>query len=409
LTSSRRRRFSRTASRFCRQLFPTLRPIRLPGRVRKQARRRLLDLGTLDLDGNVTFTAVRGRTGAFALSQRTINGQHSFIPESTAGIPALSMLPTVIDQAERCSGLLAPAVFPPTFNNLRDIHVDLGPKTLFPFDVETPVYEGVLFTLFGLANVRVSISVGVSGDVIIQGTIWPLAPDIDMRAKARVSPRVDVDVIGDILGVVSVGGTARTEGTVSVPAHVSTKDARLVWLEDPCMRIKVILYLWMSIGIGDASKTWNLDPQTLLDYANGACSAAQSVSAPDAVPSRLRLFSAPNVIGGPGGRMLSVYVEDTSPNTTNPVPKVMARFWDTINQQWGSALALTNGTHMVQDPAGAFYGGGNNAIVAWTETFATLAEEQAAGNNLNAMLSRQEIFYAVWNGTQWSAPAPSDQ
>jgi hypothetical protein len=360
--------------------------------------------GTLDLDGNVTFTAVRGRTGAFALSQRTIDGQYSFIPESIDGIPALAMLPAVIDEVQQRSGLLAPAAFPPTFSNLRDVHVDLGPETLFPFDVETPVYEGVLFTLFGLANVRVSISVGVSGDVVIQGTVWPLAPDIDVRARARVSPRVDVDVIGDILGVVAVGGTARTEGTVSVPAHVSTKDDRLVWLEDPCMRIKVILYLWMSIGIGDASKTWNLDPQTLLDYTNGACSAAQLATAPDAVPTRPRLFSAPNVISGPGGRMLSVHVEDTSPGTTNPVPKVMARFWDTANHQWGSAFALTDGTHMVQDPVGAFHGGGDNAIVAWTETFMTLAEEQAAGNDLNAMLNRQEIFYAVWNGSQWSAP-----
>ena len=360
--------------------------------------------GTLDLDGNVAFTAVRGRAGAFGLSQRTINGQHSFIPESGAGVPALSMLPTVLDQVQQSAGLLAPSAFPPTFDNLRQLHYDLGPETLFPFDTEAPVYEGVLFTLFGLANVRVSISVGVSGDVVIQGTIWPLAPDMDMRARAHISPRVDVDVIGDILGVVSVGGTARTEGTVSVPAHMSTRDARLVWLEDPCMRLKVILYLWMSIGIGDASKEWNLDPQTLLDYTNGACPATLSASAPDAVPTRPRLFAAPTVISGPGGRMLSVYVEDTSPNTTNPVPKVMARFWDIPNNQWGPVVALTGGTHMVQDPAGAFYGTGGNAIVAWTETAMTLAEEQAAGNDLNAMLARQEIFYAVWNGTQWSAP-----
>jgi hypothetical protein len=360
--------------------------------------------GTLDLNGNVTFTAIRGRAGAFALSQRTIDGQHSFIPESAAGIPALAMLPTVLDEVQQRWGLLAPSGFPPTFNDLRQVHYDLGPETLFPFDVEAPVYEGVLFTLFGLANVRVSISVGVSGDVVIQGTIWPLAPDIDMGARARVSPRVDVDVIGDILGVVSVGGTARTEGTISVPAHMSTKDARLVWLEDPCMRLKVILYVWMSIGIGDASKEWNLDPQTLLDYTNGVCPATRSAIAPDAVPTRPRLFAAPNVISGPGGRMLSVYAEDTSPATTNPVPTVMARFWDTINNQWGSAMALTDGSHMVQDPVGAFYGGGDSAIVAWTETYMTLAEEMAAGNDLNAMLGRQEIFYTVWNGAQWSAP-----
>jgi hypothetical protein len=156
----------------------------------------------------------------------------------------------------------------------------------------------------------------------------------------------------------------------------------------------------MSITV----KQWETDPITMVDYTNGACPAARSASAPGVAPSHPRLFSAPHVISGPSGQMLSVYVEDTSPDTPNRVPKVMARIWNTGSQQWGPAVALTDGTHMVQDPVGAFYGGGNNASVAWTELPLTLAEEEALGTDLSAILSRQEIFYVTWNGTQWSTP-----
>lgn len=356
--------------------------------------------GTIDLDGVVTFTAMRGRTGLFALSQRGINGEHPFLPESVEGLPALAALPAVIDQVEQRSGLLAASNFPPTFNSLRDLNYSFGPEKLFPFDVEVPIYDGPVASFFGVLNAKVSVNTGISGEVIMQGTIWPLAPDLEMSARARVSPRVDVSASGDFLGLIGVGVTSRTEGTIIMPAKVSSKDSRLAWLEDPCMRLQVLLYFWISITI----KQWATDPISMIDYTNGACPAARSASAPDAAPAQPRLFAAPHVISGPAGRMLAVYVEDTSPNTPNRVPKVMARFWNTGSQQWGPAVALTDGTHMVQDPAGAFYGGGDNAIVAWTELPLTLAEEEALGTDLDAVLARQEIFYATWNGTQWSAP-----
>ncbi len=270
--------------------------------------------GTIDLDGKVTFTAMRGRTGLFALSQRGINGEHAFLPESVEGLPALAALPAVIDQVEQRSGLLASSAFPPTFNSLRDLNYSFGPETLFPFDVEVPIFEGPVASFFGVLNAKVSVNTGISGEVVMQGTIWPLAPDLELSARARVSPRVDVNASGDLLGLFSVGVTSRTEGTIIVPAKVSSRDNRLAWLEDPCMRLQVLLYFWMSVTVAQ----WETDPITMIDYTNGACPAARLASAPGVAPAQPRLFSAPNVISGPGGRMLSVYVEDTS-RPTRPI------------------------------------------------------------------------------------------
>ncbi len=363
--------------------------------------------GTLDLDGNVAFTAVRGRAGAIGMSQRTIDDVRSFIPEGGAGIPPLSTVSTLLEQAQPL-GLLAPAAFPPTFSELRQLHFDFEPDPLFPFDEEAPVYEGLLFSAFGLVNVRMSIILGVSGELVVRGTIRPLAPQMDAIATANIRPHVDVDIIADALfGVASVGATAHTEATLSFPARMNTQDSRVVWLEDPCMRLKVILYLWARVSVGFASKQWNLKPETLVDYTKGTCPAlrtASNILTPDTLPQPPRLLAAPAVASGPGGRMLSVYVEDSTPGAATPAPKVMARFWDIPNGQWGPAVALTDGSHMVQDPVAAFFGLGGSAIAVWSETVITPAQEQAAGNNLNAVLSRQEIFYKVWNGTQWGQP-----
>jgi hypothetical protein len=43
-------------------------------------------------------------------------------------------------------------------------------------------------------------------------------------------------------------------------------------------------------------------------------------------------------------------------------------------------------------------------MVAWTENPITQAEEEAAGDDLNAILLRPEIYYAIYHGSQWSAP-----
>ena len=360
--------------------------------------------GTLDLDGNVTIQMlqVRSRSSPMNLAS-VINGVAPLLPEDSdlpfvsrsrfqnAGIPRVHAQEVGTDLVEK----------------LRAIHYDIPPTTLFDFDESIPVYEGVLFSAYGLVNLRISIVLAINGDMVYQGTIRPLAPAVNALAEASIRPSVDVEVILDALfGVASAGGTAHTEAEVRLPIQMDTADARYLWMPDPCFAMKVTLYLWVRADLGFASKTWNTDPHVMIDYHEGSCQplGLQAAAVDQTLQAPPRVLAAPQVTSGPGGRMLSVYVEDSTPATPDPAPKVTVRFWDTVNAQWEAATSLTDGTRMVQDPAAAFYGTDGKAMVVWTENPMTPAEDQAAGNDLNLILKRQEIYYATYNGSQWSAP-----
>jgi hypothetical protein len=253
----------------------------------------------------------------------------------------------------------------------------------------------------------VSVVLGINGDMVYQGTIRPLAPSLSALAETNIRPNVDVEVILDALfGVASAGGTAHTEAEVRLPVQLDSDDSRHIWMPDPCFGIKTTFYLWVRANAIFASKTWYSDPEVLFDYQEGTCPTLSNSFAAAGQPSQEppRVLAAPQVTSGPGGRMLSVYVEDSTPTASNPAPKVMAHFWNIAGGQWGAATALTDGTRMVQDPAAAFYGPAGRAMVVWTQNPMTPAEEAAAGNDLNLILKRQEIYYATYNGSAWSAP-----
>jgi hypothetical protein len=361
-------------------------------------------VGTMDLDGNVTIEMLRMRSRSSPMNLPSIiNGIAPLLPEGSS-LP----LRASFSQPNRGIPIFSPQnVGTDLVEKLRQLHYDIPPTTLFDFDEHIPVYEGVLFSAAGLVNLRISIVLGINGDMVYQGTIRPLAPAVSALAETNIRPNLDVEVILDALfGVASAGGTAHTQAEVRLPVEMDSADSRFIWMPDPCFSLTTTFYMWVRANIGFASKTWYADPQVLVDYHEGTCqslaSRIQSPAAPQQDPPRV--LAAPQVASGPGGRLLAVYVEDSTPAATNPAPKVMARFWDIPGGQWGTATALTDGTRMVQDPVAAFYGPDGRAMVVWTQNPITPAEEQAAGNDLNLILKRQEIYYATFNGSVWSAP-----
>jgi hypothetical protein len=364
-------------------------------------------VGTLDLDGNVTFQLLRVRSRSSPMNLASIiNGEAPLLPEGT-GLPFTARSGAQNDSFTGLPIYKPRAVDTDLVEKLRQIHYDIPPTTLFGFDEQIPVYEGVLFSAVGLVNLRISIVLGVNGDMVFQGSIRPLAPSINALATANLRPNLDVEVILDALyGVASAGGTAHTDAEVRFPVQMDSTDSRFIWMPDPCFRIKTILYLWIRANLLFTSKTWNTTPEVLVDYSQGVCQTqvaqAATIDAPSQAPPRI--LASPHLSSGPSGRMLAVYVEDSAPAAANPAPRVMASFWDNGSAHWGPAVALSNGSHMVQDPAAAFYGPDGKAMAVWTENPITSSEETAAGNDLNAILKRQEIYYATYNGSQWGAP-----
>ncbi len=357
--------------------------------------------GTIDLDGNITLQAVRTRSRSHILSQNSIiNSIAPLFPEGsevpmgntasaqTAGIP--------LYRANAAQSLT---------DQLRQFTYTVDPITLFDYDEEVDVYEGLLFSAAGLADVRIKITLGVSGDMVIHGTLRPLAPSMNVTAVTHTRPRVDITVaLNALFGVVSGGATTRTEAEMRYPISMNLDDPDVISLFDACMRLKVTLLFWARINLLFESMEWNLAEETIVDYTEGNCSlplALMGGTVPTHTPPRI--MTAPQIATDANGNMLATWVEDTTPSAAIPSPKVMAAFWNSQSGQWGAPLALTDGARMVQDPVAAFYGNSGQAMIAWSENLITPADEQAA-TGMNDILKWQEIYYATWNGSQWGQP-----
>jgi hypothetical protein len=359
-------------------------------------------MGTIDLDGNITLRAVRTRSRSHIMSQDSII--NSIVPIFPEG----SEIPQASTAAAQTMTMASyrPSAAQSLTDELRQFSYPVGPITLFDFDKEVPVYEGLLFSAAGLADVRISIVLGVSGDMVINGTLRPLAPSMDITSVTHVRPRVDISVILDALfGVASGGATTRTEAEMRYPISMNSADPGAISLFDACMRLKVTLQFWARINLLFASAQWNLDPETIVDYTEGNCYSVLAALGETAALAQTppRVMTAPHIAGDASGNMLATYVVDATPDAATPSPKVMAAFWNSQSEQWGTPFALTDGSQMVQDPVAAFYGNSGQAMVAWTGNPITPAQEQAA-TGMNDILKRQELYYAVWTGSQWSPP-----
>ncbi len=361
--------------------------------------------GNIDLDGNVTLQIARVRGAASFLGVNSWSGTAPLVPES-------SISPTDTNSLISTRFLLGNvANSGPALDPLGELVMDVGPQSLGAFNQEMSVFNGVLWSYAGLVNVNLSVSVGVAGEIVLTGKLRPLEPYFDVAFTPRLSPRLTVSLFFDALfGVVSGGADTIVQADLRMPFRMNDADLRLAYADNPCESLQVLLNLWLRVDLLFTSETWNLDSYTLVDYSSGNCATA-GAGAGDisqfaaSSPAPPRVMAAPAVASGPEGRLLLVYVDDTTPDAPTPTMQVMARSWDSQTNQWGAATPLTDGSRAVMDPVAAFVGTGGNAVVAWTENTESLAEAAAAGNDLNAHLKAQEIFYAIWNGTSWSTPA----
>ncbi|MBM3134093.1 MAG: DNRLRE domain-containing protein [Chloroflexi bacterium] len=294
----------------------------------------------------------------------------------------------------------------PGEEGLERFAIPLGRSTLASFDKEVTVYRGVIWGDWGVVKINAAVSVGIGGDLVLEGTLRPLVPALEASLTATVRPRLSVSVWVDILfGVVKAGADATAQLTLGLPLRLNTEHAPPVWFDAPCLRVDVTLTAWARVNVWFWKKKWNLDPWKLVDYRSPGCpSGLATLAAGQAVPPP-RVMASPSVASAPGGQMLAVYIQDTTPDAQTPTMQVIAQFWDLQTGQWGAPVTLTDGSHAVQDPVAAFVDQEGHALVAWTENPMTMEEDEAAGDNLTAILARQEIYFAYWNGQVWSTPS----
>ncbi len=273
-------------------------------------------------------------------------------------------------------------------NHPLDTNIAFGPVELWSDSTDTPVFEGVIASFWGIVSIDASVSVGLSGSLSIQGTIYPYQPNLDATLTTQITPSLTISVWVDLLlGVASAGADATASIGFGLPLRVATNDPNhpeIVWFDTPCFSVSVTLSAWARVNLLFWSQKWNIGSFSLVDYSDpqGCNALAQAVKKidPNAVISPPRMIASPSVATSPVGVALSVYIFDTTPGQQQPTPVVAASFWDPTSQTWLSPSFLTDGDHAVQDPVAAFIGPNSTPTVVWTQTNLTLAQEQNLGS-----------------------------
>lgn len=345
--------------------------------------------GDIRLNGVVHIRVMQAIAAAKVLNQSILDKKQDLIDDSVAHI----------------------------YTDINDWHktkVVFVPVKLWEDSFSTDVYKGPLASFWGVVTVNASLSVGLGGQVIIEGTLYPFEPKLDATLHNRVTPSLTVSIWVDILlGVASAGADGNVAMNFYMPLRLNTADPghpEMVWMDTPCFSVKITLSAWARVNLLFWKKTWNIGSYTLLNYSNPpACTALADAireAAPEAVILPPSVIASPAVATSPGGEMLSAYVDNSTPAAAQPTPLIMASFFDNNTQSWKTAQPLSDGLHNVQDPAVGFIGQTSLPVVVWTQTDLTLAQENSAGDNINTYLNKQEIYYALWNSNNnsWGTP-----
>ena len=280
-------------------------------------------------------------------------------------------------------------------------------KTWELFTVEETLYDGIVFTYAGLISARMRIDFGVDGrltfslnleaeDGVPSGRLTP-----SLGAHANLSFYIDI-----LLGLASAGVTATPQFMAEFPVVLQVTDPYFD-VDNPCARFAIEGEAWVKIDIVFWSESWSWGPIEILDVSMpDGCS-------PAGWPSTMRtrseartsfsptIFAAPSVAAEGTGRALAVWIQDQGANPSQTNPEVVASLWDGYG--WNAPQRITNNDRWETDPHVVFLAP-DRALAVWTQN--ELPRDYVTPTlTLDMMLSNQELYYSLWDGSTWSAPA----
>lgn len=342
--------------------------IPLIGPLKNELEAGLFVQGTLGLNYTISFTAVNARAYALAINQSLFNKDWPIKP-----------------------GWMNDVSYDP--DNPRSLRIDVTEQTLVTKDWKVQVYRGVLASFWGVVTVNAAVNIGLHGELLFRATIYPLEPAVDVTLTPALEPWLAISIWVDLLlGLASAGADATAGVRVALPTHFNTSDKRYIYFESPCVALRAVLSVWARINLYFYEKTWNLGSWDLVKYKTDACGGYPDPE-PPAPPRPPRLLGTPVMASGTDGRIAAAFIGDANQGNTPIQPKVYVGVKEPDQKEWKyvTFVPLTDGSHMVQDPALTF--AHQFIIAAWTETNMSQAEEKAA-TTMEQILQRQEIRYS---------------
>lgn len=289
----------------------------------------------------------------------------------------------------------------------RPNYYEITGKTWELFSIEETVYDGILWTWAGLISVRMRLDFGVDGSVTLSVNIESENGAPSGRLTPTLGAHVDFSLYVDILlGLASGGVTATPQFLAEFPVVLQAAEPYL-FVDNPCARFVVTGEAWVKIDVWFWNHRWSWGPIEFVDVSEPpGCSPSgwppsQLVHTLAQDDDRPVIFAAPSVAADGFGHALAVWIEDQSADPSRPNPEAVFSFWDGAG--WSDPLPITANDRWETDPRVAFLAP-DRALAVWTQN--ELPRDYADPDlSLDTMLSSQELYYSLWDGVGWSAPA----
>lgn len=292
--------------------------------------------------------------------------------------------------------------------NPRNLLIELPERRIGGAMHEVTFFRGVLFSWFGIFNLKGAVGARFGVNAGFGVKIYPLQPRADATFSATGVVGGYLEFSGDVLGgLVEGGARGGIDAGIKLPLKIDVgAGGSGVGLRTPCFGLRGYIQPYISAVWGLFEK--RLRPIELFRVEQPAgCnivfdSLARQIGDPTRPPPRV--LPQPQLAAGAGGRVVAVYLEDANPAATTAAPRVMARIYDPATG-WGEPAALTDEKSFVDRPAVAFYGDGTRAMAVWAQSTLSEAESLDLGEDVLPQLRSQELFAAEWDGAAWSEPA----
>jgi hypothetical protein len=253
-----------------------------------------------------------------------------------------------------------------------------------------------------------SVEVGIRAGVFIciavsareQSTIEP-----DLKFTAQVVPdaTVSVPIKVEVDAVVCSGDadvTPRADASLQISYDPDFGSCPLdcARFDNPCLDITASAHyqvscLSITLKEGDSGLGH-------LTYGceGSSASAAQGVQSADRISDD---HKAPAVAADRSGHALAVWKQNDSSDPARPDIHVYFAYHDGMD--WSTPQRLTQDAALVDSPQVAFLHP-DAAVAVWQQS--SLGFDAAVAASDAALVSSSDLYYAVWDGQTWSAPAP---
>lgn len=257
-----------------------------------------------------------------------------------------------------------------------------------------PIYEyGKSFDLI-VCDVGLSLSIDacLEGQARVDSTIKS-----NMKVTETVTPEAKFSLHGCAnIDVCACDGQACLDpyADIALPLTCDPDRVNVCGFDDPCLRLGITGDWSIDCWVGGKSGDFDLGQIRI-----GSCNAKSARGARVSQPPILRAH--PSVAVDDSGHAMSLWIQNESLILSHPDTRVYFSAYD--GQTWSTAQRIEDRTANVRTPKVVFLGQ-EQALGVWVEN--DLTQEQGQQLDIASALNRNELRYAFWDGAQWAPSLP---